>query len=259
MTDTKGSGKLARPDSETLAYMIDGCAKPAGPTELVWLGGFKSDMTGTKAEALSHWARGADRNFLRFDYFAHGASSGDFKQGTIGRWLDDALTAIDTLSKGPLVLVGSSMGGWITLLAALARPERVKALVLIAPAPDFTQELMWAGFSDEIRETLKREGIYREPSEYDDEPYEITMKLIEEGRNHLLLGAPINFKGPVRILQGMQDPDVPWQHAMRLVEALASEDVTINLSKTGDHRLSTAADIARLTATVEDVLAVVEG
>ena len=259
MTDTKGSGKLTRPDGETLAYMIDRSARPAGPTELVWLGGFKSDMTGTKAEALSHWARGADRNFLRFDYFAHGASSGDFKQGTIGRWLDDALVAIDELTKGPLVLVGSSMGGWITLLAALARPERVKALVLIAPAPDFTEALMWAGFSDKIRETLKREGIYREPSEYDDEPYEITMKLIEEGRNHLLLGVPIDFKGPVRILQGMQDPDVPWQHAMRLVEALTSEDVTINLSKTGDHRLSTAADIARLTATAEDVLAVVEG
>lgn len=259
MTDAKASGKLTRPDGETLAYQTDRSAKPAGPTELVWLGGFKSDMTGTKAEALSHWARGAERNFLRFDYFAHGASSGDFRQGTIGRWLDDALTAIDTLTTGPLVLVGSSMGGWITLLAALARPERAKALVLIAPAPDFTEALMWAGFSDEIRETLKREGIYREPSEYDDEPYEITMKLIEEGRKHLLLGAPIDFRGPVRILQGMQDESVPWQHAMRLVEALTSTDVTINISKTGDHRLSTAADIARLVATVEDVLGVVEG
>lgn len=259
MTETIGSGKLTRPDGETLAYQIDKCETAAGESGLVWLGGFKSDMTGTKAEALSQWARGAQRNFLRFDYFGHGQSSGDFTKGTIGRWLDDALAAIDELTDGPLVLVGSSMGGWITLLAALARPERVKALVLIAPAPDFTQELMWAGFSDEIRATLKRDGIYREPSDYDDKPYEITMNLIEEGRKHLLLGAPIALNCPVRILQGMKDESVPWQHAMRLVDALVSDDVTINLAKAGDHRLSTAADIARLVASVEDVLEMVEG
>ena len=259
MTDTKGSGKLTRPDGEILAYQIDKCDAPAGPTGLVWLGGFKSDMTGTKAEALSLWARGAKRNFLRFDYFGHGQSSGIFTKGTIGRWREDALAAIDELTGGPQVLIGSSMGGWITLLAALARPERVKALVLIAPAPDFTEALMWAGFSHEVRATLMRDGLYREPSEYDDEPYEITMNLIEEGRRHLLLDKGIALTCPVRILQGMKDESVPWQHAMRLVEALASEDVTVNLSKTGDHRLSTAADIARLVATVEDVLGVVEG
>ncbi|MFZ3033838.1 MAG: alpha/beta hydrolase [Parvibaculum sp.] len=259
MTDTIGSGKLARPDGETLAYQIDKSDAPSGPTGLVWLGGFKSDMTGTKAQALSTWARAAERNFLRFDYFAHGASSGDFARGTIGRWRDDALAAIDELTEGPQILIGSSMGGWITLLAALARPERVKALVLIAPAPDFTEDLMWAGFDEEVRATLMRDGIYRRPSEYDEEPYEITMNLIEEGRKHLLLGAPIGFAGPVRILQGMKDVDVPWRHAMRLVDALTSDDVTINLAKAGDHRLSTAADIARLVATVEEVLGVVEG
>ena len=146
----------------------------------------------------------------------------------------------------------------MALLAALARPERVKGLVLIAPAPDFTEELMWKGFAEEIKETLTRDGIYREPSDYSDEPYEITMKLIEEGRNHLILGAPIPPTCPVRILQGMKDPDVPWAHAMRLVDTLTSEDVTINLSKSGDHRLSTPDDIARLVQVVETLLKEIE-
>lgn len=255
MTDTERSGKLARPDGESLAYILDIPATPAGPTGLVWLGGFKSDMTGTKARALADWAAAHGRALLRFDYFAHGASSGAFAEATVGRWLDDALAAFDQLTTGPQVLVGSSMGGWIALLVALARPERVKALTLIAPAPDFTEELMWKGFSDEVRAALLADGVYRRPSEYDDEPYEITMRLIEEGRAHLLLGQPIPLTLPVRILQGMADPDVPWTHAMRLVEALASADVTIHLSKTGDHRLSTPGDIARLTRTIETLLA----
>lgn len=247
MNDRNGSGKLMRGDGESLAYQRAIPASPAGPTGLVWLGGFKSDMTGTKASALAEWATQNHRAFLRFDYFAHGTSSGDFRQATVGRWLDDALAAFDQLTSGPQVLVGSSMGGWVALLVALARPERVKALVLIAPAPDFTEELMWKGFSQEVRDTLQRDGIYQRPSEYDDEPYEITMRLIEEGRAHLLLGKKIPLRLPVRILQGMADPDVPWGHAMRLVEALQSEDVTITLTKAGDHRLSTPADIARLT------------
>jgi len=259
MTETMRSGKLTRPDGEVLAYQIDTSATPAGPTGLVWLGGFKSDMTGTKAQALSQWARGVHRHFLRFDYFAHGASSGDFAKGTIGRWLDDALCAIDELSEGPLVLIGSSMGGWIALLAALARPERVKALVLIAPAADFTEALMWEQFNEDARAALRRDGVYRAPSAQGEEPYEITMGLIEEGRQHLLLGGVIDFAGPVRILQGMQDESVPWQHAMRLVERLAAGDVTVNLAKVGDHRLSTDDDIARLVAAVAEVLAVVEG
>ncbi|MCE9650131.1 MAG: alpha/beta hydrolase [Parvibaculum sp.] len=258
MTDSEGSGKLARPDGESLAYKRDIPAAPAGPTGLVWLGGFKSDMTGTKATALAGWAAASERAFLRFDYFAHGASSGDFAQATVGRWLDDAETAFDRLTQGPQILIGSSMGGWIALLLALTRPERVKALVLIAPAPDFTEELMWKGFSDEVREVLMKEGVYRRPSEYDEEPYEITMKLIEEGRDHLLLGNDIALTMPVRILQGMADADVPWSHAMRLVEKLTSRDVEIHLSKAGDHRLSTPEDIARLTETVARLLARVE-
>lgn len=258
MNDSDGSGKLARGDGESIAYQRAIPALPAGPTGLLWLGGFKSDMTGTKASALAEWAAENRRAFLRFDYFAHGASSGDFRQATVGRWLDDALAAFDQLTSGPQVLVGSSMGGWMALLVALARPERVKALVLIAPAPDFTEELMWKGFSQEVRDTLRRDGIYRQPSEYGDEPYEITMKLIEEGRAHLLLGKKIPLTMPVRILQGMADADVPWGHAMRLVEALESEDVTITLTKAGDHRLSTPADIARLTREIGLLLGEIE-
>lgn len=258
MTDSTRSGKLARPGGETLAYLIEEPATPAGPTGFVWLGGFKSDMTGTKATALEQWAKASRRPFLRFDYFAHGASSGDFARATVGRWLDDALAAFDQLTRNGQVLVGSSMGGWIALLVALARPERVKALLLIAPAPDFTEELMWKNFPADVRETLLQEGVYLRPSEYGDEPYEITLSLIEEGRQHLLLGQPIELRVPVRILQGMADPDVPWTHALRLVEALASEDVTITLTKGGDHRLSTPNDIARLTREIETLLAEIE-
>lgn len=262
MTDSPSPRKLARPPhegsaGEDIAYMIEAPAAPL-PTGLVWLGGFKSDMTGTKAMALADWARTANRHFTRFDYYAHGTSSGDFRKATIGRWLDDALAVLDTLAEGPQVLIGSSMGGWMALLCALARPERVKGLLLIAPAPDFTEELMWKGFSQEIRDTLAREGVYREPSDYSDEPYEITMKLIEEGRNHLILGQAIPLSMPVRILQGMKDEDVPWQHAMRLVDQLESSDVTINLSKSGDHRLSTPQDIARLIETTEALLREIE-
>lgn len=258
MTDRDEPRKLARADGESLACLVESPERKAGTTGLTWLGGFKSDMTGTKASALAAWARGAGRHFLRLDYFAHGASSGDFRQATIGRWLDDALAAIDALAEGPQILVGSSMGGWIALLAARARPERVKALVLIAPAPDFTEELMWKGFAPEVRAALERDGFYRRPSAYDEEPYEITMRLIEEGRRHLLLGGPIGLAIPVRILQGMRDPDVPWQHAMRLVGALTSRDVAITLTKTGDHRLSTPDDIARLIRTIETLLGEIE-
>ncbi|MDR3499793.1 MAG: alpha/beta hydrolase [Parvibaculum sp.] len=258
MTEEESRGNLARGDGESLAWIATRATMPAGPTGLLWLGGFKSDMTGTKASALADWARAKRRTLTRFDYFAHGASSGDFAEATVGRWLDDALAVFDGLTEGPQVLVGSSMGGWISLLLALQRPERVKALVLIAPAPDFTEELMWKRFSDNVRDVLLQDGVYRQPSDYDEAPYEITMRLIEEGREHLLLGKPIPLDMPVRILQGMKDPDVPWTHAMRLVEALAGSDVTITLTKAGDHRLSTPADIARLTETIETVIGEVE-
>lgn len=258
MTKTGNPGKFPREGADYLAYLRDEPDKAAGPTGVTWLGGFKSDMTGTKASALSQWAQESQRAFLRFDYFAHGQSSGDFTQGTISHWREDAVAAFDALTQGPQIVVGSSMGGWIALLLALARPERVKALILIAPAPDFTEDLMWNGFSPEIRETIMREGRYEQPSDYDDDPYVITRLLIEDGRQHLLLGAPLALSCPVRILQGMADPDVPWQHAMRLVEMIAHEDVTIHLSKSGDHRLSTPTDIARLCHEIETMLSHLE-
>lgn len=244
---------LARPGGQTLAYH----ATPGkGPT-VVWFGGFKSDMTGSKATAIEEWARARGQAYVRFDYFGHGASSGAFAEGTISRWLDDGMAVLDELAKGDVILVGSSMGGWLSLLAArtLAAREqsaRLKGLVLIAPAPDFTERLMWAGFSDEIRTQIMETGRYLQPSDYD-EPYEITRELIEDGRKHLIMQEVIPVTCPVRILQGMRDDDVPWQHALNIVEALEGDDVTYTLVKSGDHRLSEPADIARLTGALDDI------
>ncbi|WP_425064031.1 alpha/beta hydrolase [Pyruvatibacter mobilis] len=244
---------LARPGGQTLAYH----ATPGkGPT-VVWFGGFKSDMTGSKATAIEEWARARGRAYVRFDYFGHGASSGAFAEGTISRWLDDGMAVLDELAKGDVILVGSSMGGWLSLLAArtLAAREqsaRLKGLVLIAPAPDFTERLMWAGFSDDIRTQIMETGRYLQPSDYD-EPYEITRELIEDGRKHLIMQEVIPVTCPVRILQGMRDDDVPWQHALNIVEALEGNDVTYTLVKSGDHRLSELADIARLTRALDDI------
>ncbi len=228
----------------------------AEPT-VVFLGGFKSDMTGTKATHLESWAAARGRAYLRFDYSGHGASSGVFEESCIGDWLEDALAVIDAATRGPLVLVGSSMGGWIALLVALARPARVAGLVLIAPAPDFTERLMWARFDEQARARLMGEGRLELPSEYDDGPYVITRRLIEEGRAHLLLeGArPIAIDAPVRILHGMRDPDVPWELSLELVERLAGSDVVLELVKNGDHRLSAPEDLARLTRRIEEVIA----
>jgi len=253
MTDANSTAPsiLTRADGATIAYHRQ---RGKGPT-VVFLGGFKSDMTGTKATALDEHCRELGQAFLRFDYFGHGASSGDFRQGTIGRWADDAVACIDMLTDGPLVLVGSSMGGWIMLLAALARPERIKALIGIAPAPDFTEDLMWAGFSPEVKEAILRDGEFARPSQYDPDPYPITRKLIEDGRNHLVMRETIRLDMPLRILQGMKDPDVPWRHALKLIDAYASKDVTLQLIKNGDHRLSEPADIARLLATVDELCA----
>lgn len=220
---------------------------------VIWCGGLKSDMEGSKATALQEWAAARGQAFVRFDYFGHGKSSGRFRDGTITRWAQDTVQVIDELSHGPQILVGSSMGGWTALLAALARPERVKALVLIAPAPDFTEKLMWAGFNEDIRKTIMEEGIYYEPSDYD-EPYEISRELILDGRKNLLLDAPIKFGGPVRILQGMQDTSVPWQHAQRLIDALTSEDVEMTLVKNGDHSLSSERDMERLFKVLSELI-----
>ncbi len=242
---------ITRSDGATIAYHRTGRRKSDDRRPgLIFLGGFMSDMTGTKATALEAFARERGQAFVRFDYQGHGASSGDFADGTIGRWAEDAVTVLDRVSEGPQILIGSSMGGWIMLLAALARPERVAGLVGVAAAPDFTEDLMWRRYPPEVRETLEREGVYQEPSDTGEEPTTITLGLIEEGRRHLLFNGPIALSCPVRLLQGMKDEAVPWETALRLAEALESRDVEVTLVKDADHRLSEPQDLARLTATV---------
>lgn len=223
-----------------------------GPT-LVWLGGFRSEMTGTKAETLAAWAADTGHDVLRFDYFGHGQSEGRFEDGTISRWRDDALAIIDTLTDGPVILVGSSMGGWLACLAALARPERVRALALIAPAADFSSALLEPSIPPEGREQLARDGVWRRPSLYDPEGYPISAALLNDGRLWTLLPGPIPIRVPVRIFQGGADPDVPWRHALALAEALETEDLVFTLIKDGDHRLSRPADLGRLTAALEEL------
>lgn len=233
------------PEGRRIAFRR--AAAPAGGVTLVWLCGFKSDMSGGKALAVEAWAREAGHGTLLFDYSGHGQSGGAFEEGTISAWRADALAAIDAQTEGPLVLVGSSMGGWMALLAATARPERVRGLVLIAPAPDFTEKLMWPEFSPEQQAEILDQGFTLRPSDYGP-PYPITRALIEDGRRWSILDTPIAFDGPVRILQGMQDPDVPWGHALALAASLTSPDVVLTLIKQGEHRLSQEADIGRLLA-----------
>ena len=243
------SGFLQRGDGERLAWRrVDG----AGPT-VVWLGGFRSDMTGTKAQALAEWAARAGRAYVRFDYFAHGESSGDFRAGTITRWREDALAVLDELAAGEVVLIGSSMGGWIACLAALARPGRVRAMVLIAPAADFTEKLIEPSLDAAARAALAADGVWLEPSPYG-EPNPITAGLLEDGARWSILPGPVPVAAPVRILQGGQDHAVPWTHALELAQALKGDDVVFTLVKDGDHRLSRAQDIARLIAAVEEVV-----
>ncbi len=226
---------------------------------LFFLSGYKSDMKGTKAEALAHWAERADRACVRFDYSGHGESEGKFTDGTIGRWLADSLAVFEQCCRGPHILIGSSMGGWLALLLVRALRERrkdesasVAGLVLIAPAIDFTEELMWKRFTPAIKRELAEKGVWERPSAYSPEPYLVTRQLIEEGRKHLLLGGMIETGCPVRILQGAEDPDVPWQHAVELTSRLACDDVVLTLVKDGDHRLSRSEDIERLIAAVAE-------
>lgn len=220
---------------------------------VVWLGGFLSEMTATKATVLDRWAEAAGRAMLRFDYSGHGASGGRFEDGTIGQWLEDSVAAIDRHAGEKPVLVGSSMGGWLALLAAKRMREAPSGVVLIAPAVDFTEDLMWARFSEKTRATILAEGVYREPSQYSEAGTPITRALIEEGRDHLMLGGPVRARAPVHILQGMEDPDVPWEHALRLVERLVEDDVVVTLIKDGDHRLSRPEDLERLIEAVEGI------
>ena len=239
---------LDRGDGHSLAYVKRNGSSPG----VVFLGGFRSDMTGIKAKTLDSWSISADRAFVRFDYFGHGASTGAWADATITRWREDSLAVLDQLTEGSQILVGSSMGGWMALLAAMARPERVRALILIAPAADFTEALMWEQFPLHVREAIEKEGVWMAPSAYGD-PYPITKTLIEDGRNWSILNALIPITCPVHILQGYADPDVPWTHAMRTLDALESRDVTVTLVKAGDHRMSGEEDLARLVAAVEAV------
>jgi pimeloyl-ACP methyl ester carboxylesterase len=224
---------------------------------LFWLGGFKSDMKGTKAEALDRWADQEGRACVRFDYSGHGDSGGAFTDGTISRWLEESITVYVTFARGPQVIIGSSMGGWLALLLARALCERqgaapIAGMVLIAPAVDFTEELMWKQFPDSTKREIEQKGVWMRPSEYGNDPYPITRGLIEDGRKHLLLGGLIETRCPVHILQGVQDPDVPWHHAVELVSRFSRDDVVITLIKDGDHRLSRPEDIERMIAAVKE-------
>jgi pimeloyl-ACP methyl ester carboxylesterase len=247
MTET--TGRLDRGNGTELAWKR---LQGRGPT-VVFLPGFRSDMNGDKATALAEFCTAQGIAMLRFDYSGHGASSGDFLHGTIGAWTQDALAAIDSLTTGPLVLVGSSMGGWIALLAAMARPDRIAALVGIAAAPDFTQRLMWDAMMPAERATLQRDGVLYVPSQYGD-PTPITKALIEDGANHLVLTQPMPIRCPVRLLHGQADPDVPWQLALHTAERIESPDVRITLVKDGDHRLSRPQDLALLRQTLVALL-----
>jgi pimeloyl-ACP methyl ester carboxylesterase len=232
--------------------------RPGAAPGVVWLGGLRSEMTATKASHLSAWAGRAGRAFLRFDYSGHGASEGRFEDGTISAWLEDALAVLRAKSEGPQILVGSSLGGWLALLAvralrAAGEGGRVAGLVLVAPAPDFTDRLMWARFSAKAKRAIERDGVYYEPSAYAPEPLPVTRALIEDGRRHLLLGGTIETGAPVRILHGTADPDVPWELSVELMGRLVGEAVTLTLVKDGDHRLSKPDELALLERAVEDL------
>ncbi|HEY0052347.1 MAG TPA: alpha/beta hydrolase [Caulobacteraceae bacterium] len=242
MTET--AGFMERPDGQRLAWRR---TAGSGPT-VVWIGGWRSDMGGTKAEALATAAREGGWDYLRFDHFAHGASSGAFADATVGRWREDLLAVIDDLTQGPLVLVGSSLGGWLATLAAEARPERLHAVVLVCPAADFPDALMWPRLEDHVREAILRDGAHE--AEDFDGPYTLTRAFFDEARAWSLLDRSVAIAAPVRILQGMRDLDVPWAHTMRLVEAIEGDDVMVKLVKDGDHRLARPFDIFRLVRMV---------
>ncbi|MFN3557663.1 MAG: alpha/beta fold hydrolase [Brevundimonas sp.] len=237
--------RLTRPDGETLAMKR---VAGTGPT-VIWIGGFRSDMEGTKALALEAAARQRGWNFVRYDHFAHGLSSGDWRQATIGRWREDAIALIDCL-EGPAIPVGSSMGGWVALLAAVARPERIAGLVLVNPAQDFTERLMWPSLPDRVRQAILRDGEALIVEEGLGE-YVLTRHMFEEARDWLLLDGPFEIAAPVHILQGRKDDVVPWRHQVELVERLGDGDITLDLIADGDHRLSTPADLDRLIEAVE--------
>lgn len=254
MSETE-DGRLTRPDGNTIAYRRTHAAVIGrNPPGVVFLHGFRSDMTGGKAQAVEAYCRGRGQACLLFDGFAHGQSSGDFAQGTIGRWAEDAAAVLDELTEGPQILVGSSFGGWIMILAALLRPQRVAGLVGLAAAPDFTEDLILAAFKPAERRVFEDRGQVMVPGTYDLPAYPITKRLVDEARAHLVLRGPIPLSCPVRLIHGLEDSDVPWQTAMRLQDKLASTDVAVTLVKGAGHRLSEPADLVRLRMTLDDLL-----
>jgi len=245
------------PKRRRLAYRWDDPGADGSGVAILWLSGFLSDMASTKAQALADWAADQGHAMLRFDYSAHGLSPGDILQTSIGDWLEESTTMLRLLEGRRVILVGSSMGGWIALLLARARAKAgmpLAGLVLIAPAWDMTEKLMWEKMSPKTRAIVETEGVFYAPSNYDD-PYPLTKILIEEGRNHLLAAGGIELGAPLRILQGMRDADVPWQHALALVDLVAGDDVEMTLIKDGDHRLSQPEQLRRLEATVAGLAA----
>ncbi|MDE1151835.1 MAG: alpha/beta hydrolase [Micavibrio sp.] len=219
---------------------------------VVFMGGFKSDMTGTKATHLEEQCKRRNQSFVRFDYTGHGSSSGDFKEGNISHWLQDSQNVLDELTTGPQILVGSSMGGWLALLLALSRLDRICGLTLLAAAPDFSEDIYWQEFGEEERRHLARTGLIYRPSDYG-EPYPLTAQLFEDGRKHLLLHGKINIPAPVRLIHGRKDPDVPWQKSERIRAALTSGDVRVIYVDDGDHRLSKPHDLETMDAAVVEL------
>lgn len=244
--------KLKRGNGNFIAYnRLD--KKNKNLPEVLFLGGFKSDMMGTKATFLDKLCQNRDQTFTRFDYFGHGLSSGEFTQGTIGLWLEDTLAMIDQVTEGPLILVGSSMGGWLMILAALARPERIHGLIGIAAAPDFTEELIWASLTETQRLAFLSQGIIQTPSQYENQGFPITLQLVEEGRSHLVFPKPLPIQCPVHLIHGDGDRDVPWELSQRLFKNLNSSEVTLTLIRGGDHRLNTPLALGRLSSLLNEV------
>lgn len=249
---------LKFPDGSYIAYHNFVPPKKTRTPHIVFMGGFKSDMNGTKALFLDEFCRKRGIAFTRFDYSGHGESSGKFEDGTIGGWLDDALSIIDKVAKGRLLLVGSSLGGWLMLLAAMKRPKRIAGLIGIASAPDFTEDLIWNALKTKDKKTLEKEGIFHLPSEYCDnpksDPYPITMNLIKEARKHLLLRGKIAIKCPVFLVHGMDDRDVPYQTSLKLCDLINSDNILITLEKNGDHRMSSESSLNIIASVIEKAL-----
>ena len=249
-----GISTLQSPTGEEIAWINDGArARDDGPCGFFWLGGYMSDMAGSKASMLGELARLTNRSAVRFDYSGHGKSGGVFTEGTIGKWLEEAEAMFRQVARGPRILIGSSMGGWLAMLLArrlmrqdAQEAERIRGMILLAPAADMTEDLMWAQFPDEARGKIRQEGVLHVPSDYGDTPYPITLDLIEEGRNHLILEEGLDVPFPVRILQGEEDRDVPWEHGLKTYRAISGDDVTFTLIKGADHRLSGPGELRLL-------------